>query len=81
MKFEKPPLTYKEQIELLKSRGLVFDDEQKAELQLSNVSYFRLSAYMLPFKKNIHSEIVYGVSWYMSYHTNMVRIGRIILQY
>lgn len=40
MKFEKPPLTYKEQIELLKSRGLIFDDELKAELQLSNVSYF-----------------------------------------
>ncbi len=35
MKFEKSPLTYKEQIELLKSRGLVFDDEEKAELQLS----------------------------------------------
>lgn len=58
MKFEKPPLTYKQQIELLKSRGLLFDDEQKAELQLSNVSYFRLSAYMLPFKKNVNSEIV-----------------------
>lgn len=67
MKFEKPPLTYKEQIKLLKSRGLIFDDEQKAELQLSNVSYFRLSAYMLPFKKNVHSEIVdefrFGTNW------------------
>lgn len=72
MKFEKPPLTYKEQIELLKSRGLIFDDESKAELQLSNVSYFRLSAYMLPFKKNIHSKIVdefhYGTNWKSVYN-------------
>lgn len=72
MKFEKPPLTYKEQIELLKSRGLIFDDEAKAELQLSNVSYFRLSAYMLPFKKNVHSKIVdefhYGTNWNTVYN-------------
>lgn len=72
MKFEKPPLTYKEQIELLKRRGLVFDDEQKAELQLSNVSYFRLSAYMLPFKKNVGSEIIdefrYGTNWKSVYN-------------
>lgn len=39
MKYEKPPLTYQQQIELLKSRGLVFDDESKAESQLSNVGY------------------------------------------
>lgn len=67
MKYEKPPLTYQQQIELLKSRGLVFDDESKAESQLSNVSYYRLSAYMLPFKKNMHGEIVnefrYGTTW------------------
>lgn len=72
MKFEKPPLTYKEQIKLLKSRGLIFDDEKKAELQLSNVSYFRLSAYMLPFKKNINFEIVdefrFGTNWKSVYN-------------
>lgn len=67
MKYEKPPLTYQQQIEFLKSRGLVFDDESKAESQLSNVSYYRLSAYMLPFKKNMHGDIIdefrCGTTW------------------
>ena len=67
MKYEKPPLTYQAQIELLKSRGVVFADEAKAAYQLANVSYFRLSAYMFPFKKNIGGKIVdefrYGTTW------------------
>lgn len=67
MKYEKPPLTYQAQINLLKSRGVVFADEVKAAYQLANVSYFRLSAYMFPFKKNIRGEIVnefrYGTTW------------------
>lgn len=67
MKFDKPPLTYQEQISLLKSRGLQFADEAKASYQLSNVSYFRLSAYMFPYKKNMGGTIVdefrYGTTW------------------
>lgn len=67
MKYEKPPLTYQDQINLLKSRGVIFADEAKAEYQLANVSYFRLSAYMFPFKKNVGGKIVdefrYGTTW------------------
>ena len=51
MLYSKPPISLQDQIDLLKSRGIIFDDEQKAFHQLSTVSYFRLSAYMLPFKK------------------------------
>lgn len=40
MKYEKPPLTLQEQINLLKSRGVTFADEAKAQYQLENVSYF-----------------------------------------
>ena len=67
MKFDKPPLTYIQQVSLLKERGLSFEDEQKAAYQLSNVSYFRLSAYMYPFKKNVGGKIIdefrYGTTW------------------
>ena len=49
--YTKPPLTYKEQINLLKSRGLLIPDENRAERLLSNISYYRLSAYMLPCKE------------------------------
>lgn len=67
MKYEKKPLTYREQIELLEKRGVKFIDEDKAEYQLSNVSYFRLISYMYPFRKNengvIIEEFKYGTTW------------------
>lgn len=67
MKYEKPPLTHQAQIELLKNRGVVFTDEAKAAYQLANISYFRLSTYMFPFKKKIEGKIVdefrYKTSW------------------
>lgn len=50
-RYLKPPLTYEEQVELLKSRGMIIPDEQRAERLLANISYYRLSAYMLPYKK------------------------------
>ncbi len=67
MKYDKPPKTYQEQIALLKERGVIFDDEKKAEHQLAAISYYRLSAYMFPFKKNVGGHIVdefrYGTTW------------------
>ena len=50
MKYNKPPLTIKDQINLLKSRGLSISDESAAEAFLSRVSYYRFSAYLLPFQ-------------------------------
>lgn len=49
--YTKPPLTYQQQVELLKSRGLLIPDEERAIRHLSNISYYRLSAYMLPCKE------------------------------
>lgn len=50
-RYTKPPLTYQQQVELLKSRGLLFADEARAKRHLANISYYRMSAYMLPFKE------------------------------
>ena len=36
-------------MQLLKSRGLIINDEQRAEAYIQNIGYYRLSAYMLPF--------------------------------
>ena len=49
--YKKKPLLYTQQIELLKSRGLVIPDETKAERYLNEISYYRLSAYSIPFQK------------------------------
>lgn len=53
--YTKQPLRYSEQVKLLKSRGLNIADTSYAEACLSDISYYRLSAYFYPFladKKN-----------------------------
>ena len=51
MKFTKPPLSYQQQIALLQSRGLLVPDATHAEHYLKHISYYRLSAYALPFQQ------------------------------
>ena len=46
--YEKKPKLIKEQIDLLKSRNLLFENEARAESILKNISYNRLSNYWYP---------------------------------
>jgi abortive infection bacteriophage resistance protein len=50
MQFEKPPLSYPQQIALLESRGLSVPNHGEAEQYLKHISYYRLSAYALPYQ-------------------------------
>lgn len=50
-KFHKAPLSYQDQLENWKKRGLNVEDEPRAIRYLSNISYYRLSAYAIPFQK------------------------------
>lgn len=50
MKYTKQPLSFDEQVNLLRGRGLTVEDTDRARNYLSNISYYRLSAYMLPFQ-------------------------------
>ena len=47
----KPPTTYRQQLEKLRSRGCIIKDETRAIDVLSKVNYYRLTAYFLPFKQ------------------------------
>ncbi|MEA3280148.1 MAG: Abi family protein, partial [Thermodesulfobacteriota bacterium] len=49
--FNKPPLSIADQIIQWESRGLAIPDRTRAERYLSVISYYRLSAYTLPFQK------------------------------
>jgi len=51
MRFTKPPLTFDEQVELLESRGMVIDDLSRAKRYVSQLNYYRLAAYWLPFEE------------------------------
>lgn len=48
--FTKPAIDVKQQLELLKQRGLIVKNEPKALLFLESVSFFRLTPYMRPFQ-------------------------------
>jgi abortive infection bacteriophage resistance protein len=50
--YNKPFLNIQQQIEKLKSRGMIFEDEQFATKQLENINYYRLSGYWLIYQKN-----------------------------
>nr|DAT91874.1 MAG TPA: Abi-like protein [Caudoviricetes sp.] len=48
----KKPKTYKEQLEILKERGLNVSDDERAIDFLSNVNYYNLTGYLVDYKSN-----------------------------
>lgn len=50
MRYNKPPLSFADQAQRLKDRGLSFDDVARVEHYLSHIGYYRLSAYWMPFE-------------------------------
>jgi abortive infection bacteriophage resistance protein len=51
MRYTKPALTFEGQFDLISSRGLQIEDRIRVMRWLKRVSYYRLSAYFLPFKE------------------------------
>lgn len=49
--YEKQPLSFADQLQQLKDRNLTVTDEQAALHYLAQISYYRLSAYFLPYQK------------------------------
>ena len=49
--YEKPWLSYREQLDKLKNRGLAVTDESKALEYLERIGYYRLSGYWHPFRE------------------------------
>ncbi|MFN7098277.1 MAG: Abi family protein, partial [Gammaproteobacteria bacterium] len=49
--YNKPPLTFEQQLEKLAGRGLVIKDKSAALNALAQISYYRLSAYWHPFRQ------------------------------
>lgn len=63
MKYTKPPLSIPDQIKLLENRGLIISDYKIAEKYLSNISYYRLSAYMYPFKNLVSDNFIDNITF------------------
>ena len=56
--FPKPYSSPKQIVQILKSRGMLMDDEHKVESYLLNIGYHRLSAYIFPFYKSPKSNLI-----------------------
>lgn len=56
--YDKPALSFAEQVALLQKRGLVIDNTAEAEHKLSAISYYRLSAYWYPFRQRDASGVI-----------------------
>ncbi|CRH93562.1 Abortive infection bacteriophage resistance protein [Chlamydia trachomatis] len=54
--YMKPHLSIDEQLQLLEDRGLAFDDKDLCKQVLTNVGYYRLSAYTYPLRKKKRRE-------------------------
>ena len=52
MRYDKPPLTFEQQLDLLAARGLEINDRDQAPHALERINYYRLSAYWYPVKNN-----------------------------
>ena len=62
-KYTKPPLTIEEQIQLLKNRNVIISDVTFAVRILTTVGYYRLTAYLYPFRcKDGSNNFVPGTS-------------------
>ena len=46
--YKKPAITYQNQLQKLKNRGLIIENEEKALHLLESLSYYRFSAYLYP---------------------------------
>ena len=65
MHYTKPALTYEQQVELLKSRGLVIASEEMALHWLERIGYYRLTAYFIPFKEHGQDKFLDGTTFQM----------------
>ncbi|MDR1950653.1 MAG: Abi family protein [Bacteroidales bacterium] len=72
----KPCTLPQDLIPLLKGRGLIIADEQKAVDYLTNIGYFRLSAYCYPLLKNPKCDHIYKPNATFDLVMNMYRFDR-----
>lgn len=61
--YGKPPLGHGELVGRMRERGLVIPDEVRAERYLRSLGYYRLSPYMIPFRRPESDDFRAGVSF------------------
>ena len=65
--YNQPQITVEEQINLLKSEGLSFENESRARHLLYNISMFRLKSYLKPLRQNNNRQFKSGATFEQAY--------------
>lgn len=69
----KKPLSFEEQLDRLKSHGIIVNDEKKAIEILKHINYYRFTGYALQFRKNPQeSDYMDGTTFESVYHLYIV---------
>ena len=73
--YNQPQITVEEQIRLLKSEGLSFENESRARHLLSNISMFRLKSYLKPLRQDSSRQFKLGATFELAKteHTHPLR--------
>lgn len=66
--YDQPQISVDEQIHLLKSEGLSFQDERRAIHLLENISMFRMKSYLRPFKQYPSNQFKAGSTFENAYN-------------
>ncbi|MBQ9092682.1 MAG: Abi family protein [Prevotella sp.] len=66
--YNQPQISEKEQIRLLKSEGLFFQDEERAHHLLQNISMFRMKSYLKPFRQQNSRQFKTGTTFENAYN-------------
>lgn len=61
--YTKPALSIQDQIALLQKRGMIFSDPVATEAVLQRISYYRLSAYALPWRQGSTNQFAPGITF------------------
>ena len=65
--YNQPQLSVEEQVQLLKSEGLSFEDESRAKHLLRNISMFRLKSYLKPLRQHGCKQFNPGTTFEQAY--------------
>jgi abortive infection bacteriophage resistance protein len=73
--YNKPHLTHEQQLALMVERGLACSDETKATSLLKTVGYYRLSAYVYPFRELLPFDRSLNREVAQPYRSDVIRDG------
>lgn len=72
---------YSEQIEIFKSRNMIFGDDKQAEITLSRIPYYKIKEFGRPFCRKIESGIDYQKNLLKISYLDIIKIKTYVFNF